>query len=94
MSTARDSMITSQKTSEEEMQKENKEFVNIQKMIGLKINSEKEPATSFNISPAMHLSSYDLVRFMRSQIERSDKALSRMEMNMTDVHRITKAKLK
>ena len=76
------------------MQKQNKDFVNIQKLIGIKLQSEKQPKSSFEISPAMHLSSYDLVNFLRSQMERSDKALSRMELNMTDVHRIAKAKIK
>lgn len=74
------------------MQKQEKNFVNIQQLIGLKLQSETKTTSSFSLSPALHLSSYDLVDFLNRQIQRSDHALSRMELNMGEVERLVKAK--
>ena len=73
------------------MLEKNKSFVNIQKMIGLQLKNKKvEQNEALSISPAMHLSSYDLVDFLRSQMDRADKAMTRHELNMNDVSRIAK----
>lgn len=75
------------------MLSKNKDFINIQKMIGLKIESGKATPEPMSVNAAMHLSSYELVSFLRNQMERADKAMTRHELNMTDVSRIAKKKL-
>lgn len=76
------------------MNKQTSEFVNLQKQIGLKLKKEVEAQEPMSINAAMHLSSYELVGFLRTQMKRADEALTRHELNMTDVSRIAKAKIK
>lgn len=84
---------TKAQETEKQMLSKNKDFVNIQKMIGLKLESEKKIDEPMNVSAAMHLSSYELVSFLRNQMERADKAMTRHELNMKDVSRIARKKL-
>ena len=75
------------------MIKENSNFVNLQKMIGIKLESQETTHEPMSINASMHLSSYELVNFLRQQMHRADDALTRHELNMSDVSRIAKKKL-